>query len=224
MNEHLQKLATNTELEFRFGNLSDLDAILDAFYRDRLEPGPLFSATGVTQPDVLPVATSWLQHMLPQGLTWLALDRGRIVGLGMGEDFSNPWRSAGVALAPAIAPCIALLDRITHEYHATCRPPPGHTLNIVVLKVRKDYTGRHVTKTFMVDGVPAMRERGFKKVIGILSGAKSQHLARARFGFEIEAEIKYADFEFEGRRPFAGITETDGIKVMGGWMIPEGNR
>jgi hypothetical protein len=213
--DHIEQLEKNSELEFRVADLSYLDAILDEFYRGRLEPGPLFSATGVEQSDVVPVAASWLRHMLPQELTMLALDGGRIVGMAMGEDFSSPWSSKGVALTPAMAPCIALLDKITHEYYDAHRPPPGHTLNLVVLKVRKEYSGQHISKTFVVNGVRILRERGFKKLIGILSGSKSQYLARSRFGFKLEHEVKYADFEFEGRKPLASITETDSLKVMG---------
>lgn len=220
----LEQLETNTELEFRVADPSDRDAILDEFYRGRLEPGPLFNATGVTQSDVLPVATSWLEHMLPQRLTMLALDQGRIVGMALGEDFSDPWSSKGVELTPAIAPCIALLDRIAHDYYAAHQPPPNHTLNLVVLKVRKEYSGQHISKTFIINGVSILRQRGFKKLIGILSGSKSQYLARSRFGMKLEAEVKYADFEFEGRKPFASITETDSLKVMGLQLVNESNQ
>ncbi|ACY14308.1 hypothetical protein [Haliangium ochraceum] len=210
----IESLETNSELSFRVADISHLDAILDEFYRGRLEPGPLFNATGVTQADVVPVATSWLEHMLPQRLTMLAFDGDRIVGMAMGEDFANPWSSAGVTLSPAMAPCVAFLDQITREYHAAQTPPPQHTVNLVVLKVRKEYSGAHVSKTIVVQGVPILRERGFRKLIGMLSGSKSQYLAGSRFGFKLEHELRYKDFEYQGRRPFAGITDTESMKVM----------
>lgn len=78
----------------------------------------------------------------------------------------------------------------------------GKTLKLLMMGVEEEYEGLGLATRMVSFTLERAKDSGFKKVVVQASAAATQHIFIQKYGFKQISAIKYADFEYEGCRPF----------------------
>jgi hypothetical protein len=102
---------------------------------------------------------------------------------------------------------------MAREYRAGHTIKPGHTVNGIAVGVEPEYASRDIAKGMIACAIELARRRGFRKAIAFLSSPISQHILADRFGWRLEQQVRYRDFELDGTRSLACISGVDAMML-----------
>ena len=89
----------------------------------------------------------------------------------------------------------------------------ARTAHLHMLAIDVGFRGRGVATALVNATVDNARIRGFDVVLADATNPTSTAIF-ARAGFDTVNEVRYGSFAFEGAKPFAGLEELGGIKLM----------
>lgn len=173
-----------------------LNAGLDE-YRDHLR-GPFRSTIG-------------------EGLSVVAIERGSgdLVGCLIATDYRN--HTTGGAGEPLdFGPISALSAALFRQYRRQRTVGSGEVVLVDMAAVAKDAHGKGVYQRMRSAAHDLARNRGYFRVVGELSSTATQHVVLDRLGHRNAAEVAFATFEYEGKRPFRSIDKPPSIILAEG--------
>jgi GNAT superfamily N-acetyltransferase len=150
-----------------------------------------------------------------EALTIVARDSGtgEIVGALLTEDlYSRP--ADGIhRLSTTFEPILALLDDMQREYRQGRPAARGEYLHLFLLGVAVSYAGQGIGQQLVARTMEHGTSRGYTIAVTEATSRRSQHVFRSQ-GFVERVQRSYADYGFEGRRPFASIASEGGPILM----------
>ncbi len=152
-----------------------------------------------------------------QNLSLVAIDRqyDHVVGCVVACDyFAQPDYPCD---APdSLKPIKALLRQLEALAADSRQRDAGHTLLVDMAIVKPEYRGRGIYRTLRERVHESGYNAGFTRVLGELSSTAAQRTCIEHFGHTVVAEIKFAEFEYEGCKPFACITDPPSLVLVEG--------
>ncbi len=188
------------------------DVLCDVF----VESSAVHVALGVQAGPYRKYFAPHFQSMVAQGLSYVAVDdrTDEVVGVIVGCDFIQ---DADHSSEPGwITPLYELLDDLSARYHDTLEVGQGEIILVDMAAVIPGYEGRGIYRQLRLQLHERAREVGFTRVVGELSSAATQAVCTREFGHRVVSEIAFADFVYQGTRPFAAITEPPTIQLVEG--------
>ena len=159
----------------------------------------------------------YLSHKCAEeGLGFIAreMSSNEIIGVVLSSDLSESVNAEKSPDETLENPISALIHSLNSSYFTKGTLEENTYLNIKFVATNGDFKGKGVVTELISTCIKAAQERGFKYAQAEATGNISQHIFTSRFGFEEKASIKYTEFEFDGKKPFATITEHEGIKLL----------
>jgi hypothetical protein len=200
---------------FRLLEREDVEAatecLANAFARS---PSPL--ALGLEPAELAPYVKFYCEKAATEKLGLLAIERrsSRLVACGLCSDYydicseyydnadaSQKWSSK---LATHVA-----LERSLNRTFAAPPPRPGLLLFMNFVGVVKAYESRQLIPRIVELTLDQASAHGYESVIGEIMAEPLQRLLLSHYEFNKLGRILYEDFEYEGRRPYAGRTAPD---------------
>jgi hypothetical protein len=156
------------------------------------------------------------EQALAERLSVVGVDTrtGEVAGLLLSDDYAASAPEGDVP--PGIEPLLALLAAL-HDRYAALRPPfgPGEVFHHFILATWPRYQRMGVTQGVGVASAMVGYARGFQRTVCEVTSSVSQRFV-LNFGHRKLDEIRYADFEHEGRRVFAGVDPTASCQLLEG--------
>ena len=178
---------------------SDLDAVCDLFAPAFAHDDPLAKSQGITETDFAALLRSIYPQLLADGLSRVAHDtrNGQLVA-GVLADRAGPGEEGSDAIA-------ALIETAQTRYRQSSHHARGTCAHIHFVASRREFRRHGLVETLAQQCCEQARVAGCESVVVEASGVRSRRLFRERLGFSEVCVVPYADFEYHGNRPFAGI-------------------
>ena len=155
--------------------------------------------------------------MVAEGLSVVATDErtGAVVGSIIASDFFRhlPVSETGNDKRTAIA---ALTHELACRYQQYRSIGPGEVILIDMGAVAASAAGKGIYQEMRKAVQRHARRAGFRFVVAELSSTSTQHVVLKKLGHCAVAEIRFADFEMDGERPFAAISAPKSIVLAEG--------
>lgn len=110
-------------------------------------------------------------------------------------------------------PIAALLQALELQY-LQCNDYSTDSLLVDLAVVAKNQRGCGIYQQLRTAFHEAAALAGYNTVYGELSSAATQHVCVSKLGHQVVAEIHYADFQYDGRKPFASIEDPCSIQLV----------
>lgn len=152
------------------------------------------------------------------GLSLVARDlaSGTVAGSSIHLDMATENPRAVKELA-WFAPGLALLDdmdRLYFEKYCGGRHSlPGEMFHFCWGAVSPRFEGRRINQTMVEMSIELAIAKKYRTAVVEASGLASQHIFRKR-GFSDRVEVAYQSYLYEGRRPFASVSEVPSIVLL----------
>ncbi len=158
--------------------------------------------------------------MLAEGLSVAATTEpgGALAGCLLATDLAGTMHPG--AVSAKFAPLAALTEALCRQYRQFRDFGAGEVVLIDMAAISEGYACRGVYQALRQAAQERAREKGYAWVVGELSSVATQHVALNRLGHQKRAEIRFAEFEHGGARPFAAITEPLSIILAEGALAP----
>lgn len=155
------------------------------------------------------------EAMREQGFSLVAQDMSnrQIIGCLLAADYLRPKQN--VTRVPAsLEPIAALLQQLEGSYRNIRSPKPGDCMLVDMVVVSPLVQGLGIYRRLREAVQPLACAAGFKWIVGELSAAATQHVCVGRLGHRVCTEIDYDSFVYQGRKPFAVISEPRSIQLV----------
>ncbi|XP_070558466.1 uncharacterized protein [Ptychodera flava] len=179
---------------------------------------PLTVCLGIKAKDDLSYAQRICERAAQDGVSMVAQDtmRKKIVGVATTFAMRNQEDDDVIKPLRIFRPIHALLNRLVRcftKHPDYANVPLSKIAQFIRLAVHPDYTGRGIATMLREANARLANSKGFRMAIATAT-APATHKMYAKLGFVELHEIRYEDFEFEGRRPFEGVTECKSAKLF----------
>ena len=190
----------------------DADAAFDVATQVFVEGSTLHQALGISLDDYRKYLKDPFSSMIAEGLSVVANDSstGEVLGCMIVTDFRNQFE-AGATQNEKFLPLSSLTLDLCQQYFKGHPPSVGDAILVDMGAVSPAARGLGLYKQMRNKVHAHARQLGFKRVVGELSSAATQHHVLHQLHHKPIAEVKFADFEFNGTYPFRSITEPESI-------------
>ena len=157
--------------------------------------------------------------LLAEELSFVAVDSedGSICGCILAGEYPAAAKSNDSSITPEfIKPVNALLTELDRLYLEQRSVKPGTALLVDIAVVSSKAAGQGIYTRLRQTVHKAGPERGYRVIVGELTSAATQYTCVKKFGHRLICEIPYKAFEYNGRYPFASITEPASIQLVEG--------
>ncbi|MDJ0842560.1 MAG: hypothetical protein QNK37_39035 [Acidobacteriota bacterium] len=179
---------------------------------------PMAAHLGITIDEFLHFAGAFYPTLIEPGLSFVAVDEeiDQVVGVRISEDFYDELEESPEipGLSPKFFPLFTLLEELGAEYKKTHNWQHGKYIHMFMIAVEDGYQGRGIAPNMNKMFFRHVKGLGFTHAITEPTGLISQHILKNKFGFKVLHEIKYADFVFDGEKPFADLLEHPSAMLM----------
>ncbi|MEM7075195.1 MAG: hypothetical protein AAF484_08920 [Pseudomonadota bacterium] len=152
--------------------------------------------------------------MVAEGLSVMVVEpvSQRILGCLIVTAFAPPVGGANHRFAPLAA----LTSELVARYRQKRQLRPGEAALVDMGAVAPEVSGGGLYKAMRDRAHHTARKRGFRFVLGELSSAATQHVVLGRMGHRAMAKVAFAEFEYQGARPFASIKTPESLILSEG--------
>ncbi|MBO6784594.1 MAG: GNAT family N-acetyltransferase [Alphaproteobacteria bacterium] len=183
--------------------------VAEVFARDE----PLAVATGQTREELTAMLSLTGPSALAEQLSIGAASDGRTVGVAFATAFTWLPPDEAVAASPNYAPIGALLEELEAEFGARPREELERCVHVHMLAVDRAHRDRGIGRELLRVCLGNARARGMIAAVSDATNPASRRTFEAA-GFTAIGQAHYADFAFEGEKPFAGIATADHTALM----------
>lgn len=110
-------------------------------------------------------------------------------------------------ICPKILPIFDIMDQMKNKYRSEFPSKPGETVESFMTAVYREYANQGLTYGLINAALPLWIEKGYKKVVGCLTHPVTQRIILSHPKISIFDQIKVADYEYKGTKPFEKVTE-----------------
>ena len=146
---------------------------------------------------------------LASGLSFVARDPAHdvIAALVLAESFEQGGDEGSDAIA-------AIIDLARRRYFAELPARDARLAHIHFVASSPDYRRQGLVQRVVEACLQQAGNLRFDRILVEASGNRSRALLEKHFGFQPRAQIEYADFTWQGKKPFAAIAGHGGLCLM----------
>ena len=195
----------------------DIAAAFDVATEVFVASSTLHSALGIGLGEYRAYLRPSFNAMAAEGLSVLATDpaSGTVVGCLIATDFHHQLDTP-FPNNLNFQPLTALGAELARQYQTARSVVPGDVLLVDMAAVHPDANGRGVYSSMRAAVHRTAKARGFRYVIGELSSTATQHIVLGRLQHRKMAEVRFAEFMFDGNFPFRSIKDPTSIILAEG--------
>ncbi|WP_319545935.1 hypothetical protein [Ruegeria conchae] len=158
--------------------------------------------------------------MVSEGLSVVSVDSTtyKILGCLIITEFSHVNAPSGEKTTP-FAPLSALTSELVSRYSRKRDLRRGEAVLVDIGAVALEASGKGIYKAMRKRANQVAHDHGFRFVLGELSSSATQRVVLTRMGHRKIAEVRFSDFEYEGSRPFASISDPESIVMSEGDLV-----
>lgn len=193
---------------------ADLDNVI-TLLADTFITEPMESLLEISFDEFAAVIGHEIEPVVEQGLSLVTEDSqsGELVGVTITHDAYPLKPYLPGPRCDKYRPISAMINPLHHEHVHTQTSGPGELLYIFISGVKPAYQGRGIVKQQVKQLMQLASDRGFSEARLISTGPASNGLYQ-KLGFERIAHAPFAEFDFQGERPFASLTSLGGFTVL----------
>ena len=156
------------------------------------------------------------EKAISEGVSVLAWDRlnEKVAGFCINEPFSTIADFRHLPLPHKFFPLFDFLKQLDDVAGARVRVPSAKIFHLFNLGVLHEYRRFGIAKRLILESLEMAAQHGFEYAVAETTGVGSQTLC-GRLGFNTLHAVPYAEYEFSGERPFAGIHEPKECRGVG---------
>ncbi len=176
---------------------------------------PMSRTLTITLDEFLLFTAMFCEKAAADGLSFVAKNQqtGKLLGSLIVEDFlTNPPEGID-RISPKFEPIFALLEQLDDNYKKQHPVQENEILHIFMSGVYKEYLGQKISTTLKQAAHAMGKIKKYKGAIAEATGPFSQKI-NANLGYELVDAIKYTDFEFNGKKTFAEITDCQSCQLL----------
>ena len=146
---------------------------------------------------------------LGNGLSLMATDpnSGELMGILVVRDFRKQRFAGDLPYQDKYDQISALFEELEAIYMQARHLAPGDALLVDMAAVPLAHTGKGIYQALRAEISIRAKSLGYKYIIGELTSSATQKVVLEKMGHRKRAEIAFAEFNLNGRLPFAAITE-----------------
>ena len=146
---------------------------------------------------------------LGNGLSLMATDQdsGELMGILVVRDFSKQRFAGALPHQDKYDQISALFEELEAIYLQTRQPAAGDALLVDMAAVPSAHAGKGIYQALRAEISNRAKSLGYKYIIGELTSSATQKVVLEKMGHRKCAEIAFAEFTFQGTRPFASISD-----------------
>lgn len=195
---------------FRLMTHADIEAAAKVF-TESFQREVMVAYLGITFEEFFPFAVAFCTQAVESkfGIVAEDLATGKVAGIAVMQDLitEEVEDEEFSAMIRPLEPIFGLLDDMLLKYiDARQVFISGEAAIIYIIGVDADFKRTKIGSTLTDTSLELINNYGYKTVIGEATSYASQEMVR-KYGFEDMFEIKYREFEMDGIRPFANLTE-----------------
>lgn len=192
-------------------DLDEMAALLAEVFSTREPPAV---AAGFAASKIAALATVFGAKSVRENLSVVARSSdGAMVGAVLAHDFANPPPDEIEPLVPVFAPLLAFLDQLEDTYAKTHDIAAGGFIHVFMIAVEGNWLGQGIADQLVQACMSNGASLGYRMAFTEATSKASRHLFQ-KTGFQQRHFARYADFEFDGGRPFATISDHHGCALM----------
>ena len=176
---------------------------------------PMTRALGLNHEQVLPDFSKVVEKLQQEDLSFVAIERssGAVVGVVINKDYTVAPLAEDLVFSAA-KPIFTLVDELDVMASELADVKAKEVFHLYILAVQGNTTGQSVGLQLVTQSCDLAIALGYKKLATEATGPISQHIAKQKLGAREVASINYRDFEFEGKKVFASITEVESCLLL----------
>ncbi len=177
---------------------------------------PTTKAVGATPEDFHYMMKIVCQACVDEGLSVIAKDKntGKIIGNTISKDFLTFPQEGMDNISPALLSGFSIFKKLENDYKAQHPVKRGELCHLLSLGVLEPFRLANIGTQLVLEAHQLAQKHQFKGVIAQVSNPISQHILLNKFGYEKLDAIEYQDFEYQGRKIFSSITETESCQLV----------
>ncbi|MFK5977616.1 MAG: GNAT family N-acetyltransferase [Rhizobiaceae bacterium] len=140
-------------------------------------------------------------------------DTGDTVGALLAHDFGTPPPDEIGPLVPTFEPLLAFLGQLEDKYRTTHTIAEGDFVHVFMIAVDDAWSGKGIAQQLLQACMSNGASNGYRFALTEATSDLSRHVFR-NIGFQELHFASYEDFEFQGTRPFASISDHKGCALM----------
>ncbi len=193
----------------------DMNGAIDCIIKTFANGEPMTKAMGITEQEFQYFAEIFCKKAVLDGLSIIAKDEksNKVMGSLICEDFVTDPPEGIERISPKFYPIMALLESLNKKFKAQYDGKKGEMLHQFMIGVLKSSFGRNVAFNITSENNRLAQLLNFSGSILEATGSISQHLVLNKMGYKEIGDVLYSDFEFEGKRIFGTITESESCKL-----------
>ena len=146
---------------------------------------------------------------LGNGLSLMATDpnSGELMGILVVRDFRKQRFAGDLPYQDKYDQISTLFEELEAIYMQARHLAPGDALLVEMAAVPLAHTGKGIYQALRTEISIRAKSLGYKYIIGELTSSATQKVVLEKMGHRKRAEIAFAEFNLNGRLPFAAITD-----------------
>lgn len=155
--------------------------------------------------------------MCAEGLSVVAIERDsdRVLGCLMVSGFHHHLKATAVKNV-RFAPLAALTNELSRQYRQTRAINPGDAVLVDMGAVSSNALGMGIYQMMRRTAQTHAKQLGNRWVVGELSAASTQHVVLEKLGHKKVGEVRFSEFEYDGKFPFRSIKQPGSIIIAEG--------
>lgn len=176
---------------------------------------PMTKVMGLSHEQVHADLVNVVDKLANENMSLIAVDQSsnRIVGVVINKDFTVPPVYPDTVIGDSL-PIFTLLGTLNSIPAETADVKPGEVFHVFIMAIDLDNANQSIGTQLSEALVKQAKDMNYQKLATETTGPISQHITRNKFAAREVACIKYADFEFQGRKIFEKVEEVDGCYMF----------
>lgn len=192
--------------EYKINELTDeyKQQTIELFTKSFCDSEPITKHLNIAYEDYIPFSTAVVTKAIKDGLSKIILDKNNhVVACAIGEDVADRFQP-DIHQYPKLKPVFALLDSLSKETFDNKEFIKGKIVHMWIAAVAPEFRSQRVyTELCMICVESAMR-KGYDFAYSDFTNEQSEKITH-HFKVRLCNKINYADFIYEGKKPFAQL-------------------
>jgi hypothetical protein len=168
---------------------------------------PMIKCQGISWQTVRDNFVHVVKKSANDGLSLVTIEQssGKIAGVTINMDMTSEPADADVTFDECLNPVFALLETLDTSVSDFEGCKAGEFFHSFMLAVDEKYSGNNLGTLQTQATFDVAIKNGYKTLVLEATGPVSQHVCATKLNCKVISVINYSEFEFEGKKVFAGL-------------------
>ena len=168
---------------------------------------PMIQCLGISWQTVRDNFVHVVSKSAKNGLSLVTIEQssGEVAGVTINMDMASDPVDEGVIFDDCLNPVFALLETLDTSVSDFDGAKKGDFFHFFMLAVDERYSGNNLGALQTQATFDTAIANGYKTLVLEATGSVRQHVCGTKLGCKTISEINYSEFEFDGKKVFAGL-------------------